>query len=258
MDGTLFWVFASLAAFIVGASKGGVPGVGILAVPVLAQIISPVVAAGLLLPLLVLSDFYGLWLYRKNYDLWNIKIMVFASTIGIVIGWATARYNSDDLVKLLVGVIGIWYSIDLYLKSRRSNEPKPADVPRGLFWGTLRLHQFCRPCWRHTIPNVCVAATPRQNDLCWHRHNHLRHRQRAQTSALLVPWPDQFDQFGEMFISRTNCHVWRMGRIQTHQNPARKNLLQGRRNRAVLGFDQTDLGRAGASSLRQSTQCFTC
>jgi uncharacterized membrane protein YfcA len=137
MDGTLFWVFASLAAFIVGASKGGVPGVGILAVPVLAQIISPVVAAGLLLPLLVLSDFYGLWLYRKNYDLWNIKIMVFASTIGIVIGWATARYNSDDLVKLLVGVIGIWYSIDLYLKSRRSNEPKPADVPRGLFWGTL-------------------------------------------------------------------------------------------------------------------------
>ncbi len=137
MDGTLFWVFASLAAFIVGASKGGVPGVGILAVPVLAQVISPVVAAGLLLPLLVLSDFYGLWLYRKNYDLWNIKIMVFASTIGIVIGWATAGYNSDDLVKLLVGVIGIWYSIDLYLKSRRSNEPKPADVPRGLFWGTL-------------------------------------------------------------------------------------------------------------------------
>ena len=137
MDGTLFWVFAGLAAFIVGASKGGVPGVGILAVPVLAQVISPVVAAGLLLPLLVLSDMYGLWLYRKSYDVWNIKIMVFASTIGIAIGWATARYNSDDLVKLLVGLIGIWYSIDLYLKSKRSNEPKPADVPRGLFWGTL-------------------------------------------------------------------------------------------------------------------------
>ena len=138
MDGTLFWVFAAVATFVVGVSKGGVPGVGILAVPILAQVISPVVAAGLLLPLYVISDFYGLWLYRKDFDLWNIKIMVAAATIGIGIGWATAHYNSDDLVKLVVGLIGIWYSIDLYIKSRKKEiEAKPADVPRGLFWGII-------------------------------------------------------------------------------------------------------------------------
>lgn len=138
MDGTLFWVFAAVATFVVGVSKGGVPGVGILAVPILAQVISPVVAAGLLLPLYVISDFYGLWLYRKDYDLWNIKIMVAAATIGIGIGWATAHYNSDDLVKLVVGLIGIWYSIDLYIKSKKKEiEAKPADVPRGLFWGII-------------------------------------------------------------------------------------------------------------------------
>lgn len=138
MDGTLFWVFAAIATFVVGASKGGVPGVGILAVPILAQIISPVVAAGLLLPLYVISDFYGLWLYRKDYDLWNIKIMVFAATIGIGIGWATARYNSDDLVKLVVGLIGVWYSIDLYIKSKKKEiAAQPADVPRGFFWGII-------------------------------------------------------------------------------------------------------------------------
>lgn len=138
MDGTLFWVFAAVATFVVGVSKGGVPGVGILAVPILAQVISPVVAAGLLLPLYVISDFYGLWLYRKDFDLWNIKIMVAAATIGIGIGWATAHYNSDDLVKLVVGLIGIWYSIDLYIKSKKKEiEAKPADVPRGLFWGII-------------------------------------------------------------------------------------------------------------------------
>lgn len=134
----VFWVLAVFATFLVGASKGGVPGVGILAVPVLSQVISPVVAAGLLLPLYVLSDWYGLWLYRKNYDLWNIKIMSVAAAIGIAIGWFTARYNSDELVKFMVGMIGIWYTIDLILKNRRRNvEPKPADVPRGLFWGTI-------------------------------------------------------------------------------------------------------------------------
>lgn len=138
MDGTLFWVFAAVATFFVGASKGGIPGVGILAVPILAQVISPVVAAGLLLPLYVISDIYGLWLYRKDYDLWNIKIMVVAATIGIGVGWATAQYNNDNLVKLIVGVIGIWYSVDLYLKSKKKEiKAQPADVPRGLFWGTI-------------------------------------------------------------------------------------------------------------------------
>jgi len=133
----LFWVLAVIATFLVGASKGGVPGIGILAVPVLSQVISPVVAAGLLLPLYVLSDWYGLWLYRKNYDLWNIKIISFAAIIGIGIGWATAHFNSDELVKLMVGLIGIWYTFDLIFKNRRATEPKPADVPRGMFWGII-------------------------------------------------------------------------------------------------------------------------
>ena len=66
-------------------------------------------------------------------------MMVGASLIGIAIGWATAHYNNDAFVKLIVGLIGIWYSIDIYLKSR-NKEPAPArapDVPRGLFWGTI-------------------------------------------------------------------------------------------------------------------------
>lgn len=133
----LFWILAVIATFVVGASKGGVPGVGILAVPILSQAISPVIAAGLLLPLYVVSDWYGLWLYRKNFDLWNIKIISIAAAIGIGIGWATARFNSDELVKLIVGLIGIWYTLDLIFKRKSASVPKPADVPRGLFWGVI-------------------------------------------------------------------------------------------------------------------------
>jgi uncharacterized protein len=135
----LFWSLAALATFLVGASKGGLPGVGILGVPILAQVISPVVAAGLLLPLYVISDWYGLWLYRKHYDAWNIKLITLAACIGIGIGWATAQYNNDAVVKLIVGFIGIWYTLDMVWKRSRKVDfaPQPADVPRGLFWGTL-------------------------------------------------------------------------------------------------------------------------
>ena len=134
-----YWAMAFIATFLVGASKGGLPGVGILGVPILAQAISPVVAAGLLLPLYIVSDWYGLWLYRKNYDLWNIKLITFAACIGIAIGWATAHYNNDNIVKLIVGVIGLWYVADLVWKNSREAEvaARPADIPRGLFWGVL-------------------------------------------------------------------------------------------------------------------------
>jgi uncharacterized protein len=91
------------------------------------------------LPLYVISDWYGLWLYRKNYDVWNIKLMTFACCIGIAIGWATAQFNNDAVVKLIVGLIGIWFTADLVWKNSRKVEmaARPADVPRGLFWGTI-------------------------------------------------------------------------------------------------------------------------
>ncbi len=65
------------------------------------------------------------------------KFAQFLTAIGIGIGWATAHFNSDELVKLMVGLIGIWYTLDLVFKRKASGEPKTADVPRGLFWGTI-------------------------------------------------------------------------------------------------------------------------
>jgi uncharacterized protein len=135
----LFWGLAALAALLVGAAKGGIPGIGVLSVPILALAVSPVVAAGLLLPIYIISDVYGLWLYRKNYDVWNIRIIVAAAAVGILIGWMTAQYNSDALTKLLVGGIGLWYAGDIFFKARRKIEivPRSADIPRGFFWGSL-------------------------------------------------------------------------------------------------------------------------
>jgi uncharacterized protein len=132
-----FWTLASISAFLVGASKGGLPGVGIASVPVLALSISPVVAAGLLLPIYIVSDVYGLWMYRREYDLRNIKIMVAAATVGILLGWAVASVTNANVVKLVVGLVGFWYVADAYLKRGREVAPKTADLPRGLFWGTI-------------------------------------------------------------------------------------------------------------------------
>lgn len=132
----LFLALAVLAAFLVGASKGGLPMVGALGVPILALSISPVTAAALLLPVYIVSDMVGLWAYRREYDRRNLAILIPATTVGIAIGWATASITSERVVSLLVGVIGFSY-IATIVARRGDQTPRPADVPRGAFWGTI-------------------------------------------------------------------------------------------------------------------------
>jgi uncharacterized protein len=134
-----FWIIATVAALFIGASKGGLPMVGVLAVPILSMKMSPVLAAGMTLPIYIVSDMYGLWMYRKEYSLRNIQIVAGAAVIGIIVGWATASITSENLVKFFVGLIGLYYCVDLFIKSRRKTpvEPQIADLPRGIFWGAI-------------------------------------------------------------------------------------------------------------------------
>jgi len=135
--GWLFFLAAVPAAMLVGFSKGGLPVVGMLGVPVLSMATSPVRAAALLLPIYVVTDMFGLWAYRRQFDRRNLLILIPAATVGVGIGWATAFIVSERLVTLLVGVIGLAFCLNYWLAGRRGSAPRSADVPRGLFWGAV-------------------------------------------------------------------------------------------------------------------------
>jgi uncharacterized membrane protein YfcA len=132
-----FFLVASLAALLVGLSKGGLSMVGVLGTPVLALVISPVQAAALLLPIYVISDMVGLWSYRREFDRRNLAILLPAATCGIFIGWATASLVTERMVGLMIGVIGIGFCVNAWRLRNTVLMAKPADVPRGVFWGTI-------------------------------------------------------------------------------------------------------------------------
>lgn len=137
MDGAVFWGLAVLAAVLVGMSKGGLPVVGMLGVPVLSLAISPVTAAGLLLPVFVLSDMFGLYAYRKAFDRRVLAIMIPAATVGIGIGWATAHMVSEAYVTLLVGVVGAAFALNLMLRPQSGALARAPRRGPGAFWGAL-------------------------------------------------------------------------------------------------------------------------
>lgn len=137
MDGPGFWMAAVAAAVCVGAGKGGIPIVGMLSVPILALTISPVTAAGLLLPVYVVSDMFGLWAYRRDFDGRVLAIMLPGALVGIGVGWAAASVVPENWVRVLVGVIGITFALNLILRGRPDGPPRRAEVAPGLFWGAV-------------------------------------------------------------------------------------------------------------------------
>ena len=137
MEGSAFWIAATLAAIVVGMGKGGIPMVGMLGVPVLSLAMPPLAAAGLLLPVYVVSDMFGLYAYRHRFDWRVLVILGLGATVGVGVGWATAHLVPEAAVTLLVGLIGGLFALNIILRPQLSQPARKAEVVPGLFWGLL-------------------------------------------------------------------------------------------------------------------------
>ncbi|MGL6211058.1 MAG: sulfite exporter TauE/SafE family protein [Paracoccaceae bacterium] len=137
MEGIAFWGLAVLAAMLVGMAKGGLPLVGMLSMPLLTLVISPITAAGLLLPVYVVSDMFGLYAYRRAFDARVVAIMAAGSAVGIGVGWATASLVSEAMVTLMVGLIGFSFALSLLVRRAVPQVGREAKVLPGLFWGVV-------------------------------------------------------------------------------------------------------------------------
>ncbi|HKL68031.1 TSUP family transporter, partial [Salibaculum sp.] len=102
-DPVLFWITAFAAALFVGGSKGGLPMIALLSVPTMSLVMSPMQGAALLLPVYLISDVYGIWIYRHSYSRRNLAILIPASAIGILAGYMLAGKTDEDVVRVVIG-----------------------------------------------------------------------------------------------------------------------------------------------------------
>jgi uncharacterized protein len=137
-DTVLFYLAAAVAVTILGIAKGGFNGLGLMAVPLMALVISPVQAAAILLPVMLVQDLVSIWAYRNDFDKTNLLMMLPGSVIGIGIGWYLASSASEDGVRLVVGVIAIGFVLYQYTRKwlDRPMVGSPNRV-RALFWAAV-------------------------------------------------------------------------------------------------------------------------
>lgn len=134
-----YWPAAIGAVILLGLAKGGFAGLVIIGMSVLSLAISPLRAAALMLPILILQDVVSLWAYRKDVDRAALAILLPGAAVGVALGAATAAHVSDAAVRILVGLVATAFAANYFLgfgpKLARSRWA--AGRAAGLGWGAL-------------------------------------------------------------------------------------------------------------------------
>lgn len=124
----LFYAVAVPAVFILGLAKGGFAGLGMLAVPLMSLAVSPVEAAAIVLPILLVQDVVSVWAFRKTWDGRSIAILLPGAAVGILLGYLLAARVSTAAVELAVGLTSIAFGAVQLRKSLQAVR-EPRHVP---------------------------------------------------------------------------------------------------------------------------------
>lgn len=131
------WVLGIIAALAVGLAKGGLAMVAVISVPIMSLVMSPVQAAGILLPVYVVSDIGGLIAFRRSFDRATLRSLLPGMLAGIGLGWATAHLVDERYIGLIIGVIGLVFALNALIRPERSGAVRQPDIVAGSFWGSL-------------------------------------------------------------------------------------------------------------------------
>lgn len=100
---TTQWVLAAFAAIVVGLSKTGVPGLGMLAVAIFANLMPTKQASGFVLPLLIFGDLVAVCSYRRHTEWSHLRRLFLWTGVGVMLGALAMRVIDNHQARLLVG-----------------------------------------------------------------------------------------------------------------------------------------------------------
>ena len=154
----LFYLLAVVAVTLLGLSKGGFFGLGVMALPLMSLSVPPLQAAAIILPTVLAQDALTVWTYRRDWSAWNLKIMIPSMAAGIAIAALFAASLTAGHVRLAIGLIAGLFVLRHWLGGRFERLASKASVPTGVIFGviggfTTMLANAGGPAWQmHLLP----------------------------------------------------------------------------------------------------------
>jgi len=99
------WIVAIVAALLVGFSKTGVSGLGMLFVVLFARIMPAKQATGVVLPLLCFGDLVAVASYRRHAQWRQVRRVFPWAALGVVLGAVAMKRIDDRGARVLIGTI---------------------------------------------------------------------------------------------------------------------------------------------------------
>lgn len=137
-----FFLIAGPAVIFAGVSKAGFgSGAAFASATILALVVEPGLALGVMLPMLMLIDVSSLKPYWRKWSTPDVTLLVLGGLPGVVAGALLYRVASPDLFRLLIGGVAVGFVLwQLLLASRllnlaRSRMPDWAGVAWGIVVG---------------------------------------------------------------------------------------------------------------------------
>jgi hypothetical protein len=125
------WSIAALSAFLMGVSKTGLPGAGILSIPLMAMVLPARESVGVVLPLLIFGDIAAVGYYHHRVS-WPVLAPLLPWTLaGVVAGAMAFNHITDAQLRPGIGCV-VLALLALHLwRNRKSVDDLP--VPGGFF-----------------------------------------------------------------------------------------------------------------------------
>jgi uncharacterized protein len=105
----LFYLVGGIAVIILGLSKGGFAGIGMISTPLLALIIGPIAAAGVIFPILLVQDFIAVAMYRRTFNRDILATMIPGAAVGVLLAFAFASVLPAWSVEIVLGVVSLFF-----------------------------------------------------------------------------------------------------------------------------------------------------
>lgn len=108
------WVIILICGMLIGMSKVGVPGVSMIVVPALVFIFGAKPSTGVLLPILMMADLFGVAYYRRHANWHYLGRVLPWAVVGLVLALWIGELVNDEQFKNLIAVL-VFLSIGLML-----------------------------------------------------------------------------------------------------------------------------------------------
>lgn len=140
LNDPVFYAVAVPAVLFAGVSKGGFgSGAAFAATPLLALVVEPGIALGVMLPLLMLVDAVTLRPYWRQWSWPDARALIVGGVPGVVVGALLWRIAPADVFRLLIGIVAlafvVWQLAGRRALVRSAVRPLPAWV--GLTTGVV-------------------------------------------------------------------------------------------------------------------------